>query len=1160
MPQTLQDVTLQETAEKLNLRREGTTHNGETNYYCPQHDNTSADLYLNQNGTRFYCFGSGSHEGGKNPVTLVMHTKGYNKKQAIEWLVEQFNLQQEDIDEEEIQKYQDAEKALEKAAELCHGQLTQDTERLQKIKDERNLTEQVIQDVQIGYFNEQVDQTLQKRFTEQALINSGLYGEQKSGDGIYPILNNRITFPYTSHGTVKYFIGRRTQSQEQYWMQQAEKNKEELIEIMENPDTDAETLEEAKYKWMSKNCGKYIKIRQTQYNEHILWQKHEHRDTLIITEGIYDAICAYHAGYSTVSPVTTQFKESDIEKVVDQALHYENVYIAMDGDSAGKEGAQKTARRLAEQQLEPKIVKLDNGEDLDDYTNQNGYQLDELLNDAENYLDSLLDRFEDAGRMQETKLKHQVFDIIKDWEGTQRNAVLRDQRITGTKREKKKEYKEYTSNQKEKHNNTQNDTDVESEDRTVEDDSITEVLMVKDEEFGINPVTHIEVRQLDRTIQQTKRNNEGVIQPEPLKKVYTLKTGRGEEQNEVKLLTSPDKDLTLGDKKLPLKQADLMKEEYRSLQYFNDLYADETEGMDDPPSYRQWLRQQMEDNKFLEIADRLTKESKELIVEEISNQKLLDIVEHYLDYGYHKDSKLTSVMYPKMVKVDKTQVKPAQVMSYQPHTQLWTNTKVGKTYTADMVGLLKDDATPAGLLGFVNAEDGKQTGTIDNTAEPVFLDEVNYGSSSRQLNDKLLGIMEKGKTTQTKAGYNLETRYWGDITYMANPKNDSEEVSANDLVEKFEQTIEKLGDNIQAMASRFGVVVFDEGMDTASGQKIDAVQGERIETLFEYVKQEIAPIYTELLYEFEDWMETEYSEEYQDEVVNLSEEIISDKVSKFWKNHLESYRHARGQALKMAVYRNMGSLIKVYNDPNTDSSDLAEVIREDLDTAMEEVMQINRESLENMVDVSNSENVKSRSKAVLDGQNPRYLEAFMKNVSRYAAENSVDAGEYVAATQLKQCWNDNSEALGIDSGSHYSDWSNVVDAVQDNRVKYSDLLENRYGVRVVERSNVLMWKVANQARFEPFREAALDYSSEDTQETLTQDIDMSEETREVREVKKAVDKWKKDKRIDAEISVFDLQEKVNVDVEEDKVVEVVKSLSNDGYVMFDESSMKVMNL
>ncbi|MDY6769129.1 MAG: toprim domain-containing protein [Candidatus Nanohaloarchaea archaeon] len=397
-------VTLQDVANELGIRTDG--RRGErVHAYCPVHDDSTPDLVFYQDWDNFYCFPG--DEGGASPVTLVMHCEQLDKDTAVEWVQDRFPDEFTEQTQDEISRRTAALDVLDKAATLAHDTLTkQRTDLHENIQERRDFPPELIEDVQIGFLSGEDIDILRQRFEEQVLKDSGLFGE--TGDGeLYCHLANRIVYPYRRGKRTYFMIGRAL------------------------PDSDAD--------------DKYRKTRVTDFNRHILLEyRTDNDDELIITEGVTDAISAYHAGHTVVSPVTRQFRDKDVEKLVNRAEHFDTVYIAMDQDGPGQEGAEKTARELVRSGIDPVMVELPEGQDLDDYTSLNGYDLDVLLGDADTYLRNRVQQAEEADgnsdNQERSRIVKDVLELIRDWDVVDQDPWLED--LPGAKKDLKSQLKE----------------------------------------------------------------------------------------------------------------------------------------------------------------------------------------------------------------------------------------------------------------------------------------------------------------------------------------------------------------------------------------------------------------------------------------------------------------------------------------------------------------------------------------------------------------------------------------------------------------------------------------------------------------------------------------------------------------------------------------------
>ncbi|WP_049996378.1 toprim domain-containing protein [Halococcus sediminicola] len=1074
----LPTVDIREVVTELGLRK-GKRKGNYTEYYCEVHDGNTPDLCVYSND--FVCYSSANKSGG-GALSLVMHIKQYNSvERAVEWLREHFPEKDwEDIDQETLDRRKASREVLNKATEWSHQALKKEHSPLHEhIKETRNFDDDLIDETKIGFMSIDTIDTLKQRFDKQALTDSGLFYEKDSD--LICQMYRRIVFPYTRGEQTWYMIGRKPSDYS---------GPEKYRQILSDSN--------AKYKKL---------IENDTLNRHIIYEWHQDREnqnTVVITEGVTDAISAHRAGYNVSSPVTTQYSDRDIKKVCNRVSDFKNVYIVMDGDSEGWKGAKKTAQILAENGVEAQLVRFDREIDLDDWTTENGYEIDSLLDDADLYLDILFDEVEEADRRTISEKKRKVWSAIRAWDEEQKTTVFKE--MPGSKADNRKQFKkwldEYQEQQKKREAQKKTETTPNSEDTDDAEADITENLRLRNgKTLNINPTPDTYVNRLEITAAETKVNGHGSVDTDTKFKVYEIQFGEGEDENTYKLITDPYQQISLGENFLPIKVADLSKPCYRESKYFKEQYRELKRKSDDfSKSYSEWLRS-IEGTDYLELAEEIDGPSKDLVMD-LSNDQILSLIEEYLISGYNTDPKLRTVMYPKIIRHSRRKVDPNEVAPYQPHTQMWTNTKVGKSYTGDRVGRKLDDATPAGLVGYADS-DGKQNGILDGLTSTVFVDEFNFGASSRQLNDQLLNLMERGIHEQTKAGHSIKTRFYGPLSYLANPKDGQQYPDDDDefedyretgktsfeLVSQFEELIQFLGMNIQAMASRFGVIVFDEDMEKATKDDKISLSRQRkrkLETFTQWVIKQVAPKYSEIEEELEDWLEQPYEDEYRETVMEHRDEIHNDIVQKFWKNHLESYRHARGQALRMAVYQNIGGILK---DDYT-----FEDLREEAEAQWQTVKEVNLDSLENMTAATDNETAVSRSRAKLDSQEPKYTRLFIKTLVRfYQEKDSAKVGNYHAFDQLRSVYSGLRDDLpdeDVTESSRYYKWSRVKQNMADNIHKKRIELEQKFGVEVRRSGEDFMVRVRNPDRFNNFLE--LEIGGQSTGDTGRGDSDGSD--------------------------------------------------------------------
>jgi len=219
--------------------------------------------------------------------------------------------------------------------------------------DRYGLTPETVDRFRVGWspagWSDLLDYLLGRGHGPQDIQNSGLFfvGDR----GTAPVWKGRLMFPYLQGGTVRYFIGRKT---------------EETRDTIE---------------------GKYVKqLTRTEKRPNI--QAYEPifgTDSIrpgkpvIITEGITDAIITIQAGYSCISPVTVRFKADHGRRLADLVRDCSQVVLLMDSEDnqAGEWGAVDTGLELCRHGIIPFIGTIPRPEgvdkvDLNDFIREGG--------------------------------------------------------------------------------------------------------------------------------------------------------------------------------------------------------------------------------------------------------------------------------------------------------------------------------------------------------------------------------------------------------------------------------------------------------------------------------------------------------------------------------------------------------------------------------------------------------------------------------------------------------------------------------------------------------------------------------------------------------------------------------------------------------------------
>ena len=195
-----------------------------------------------------------------------------------------------------------------------------------------------------------------KGMTDKLLLQSGLVGESENGIDLYDLYRNRIMFPiHDANGRLVGYNGRAYHG-------------------------------ETSNKYVNSKETAIFKKRDILYNYHRAKDAARQKKEIIIMEGPMDVIRAYTIGIeNVVASLGTAFGSSQAMLIRKLSS---NVILCFDGDDAGLKATKSAIEELIKIGVEPKIVRLGNGRDPDDYIKENGKEtFEKALKNAMNIME-----------------------------------------------------------------------------------------------------------------------------------------------------------------------------------------------------------------------------------------------------------------------------------------------------------------------------------------------------------------------------------------------------------------------------------------------------------------------------------------------------------------------------------------------------------------------------------------------------------------------------------------------------------------------------------------------------------------------------------------------------------------------------------------------------
>ena len=333
----------------IKVKSTGTNHTA----ICPFHSEKTPSFTINSQKQFFKCFGCG--EAG-DVIKFVMKIENIDFIEAIKMLAEKvgINLMEKDVSNKERQNFDKKLKMYDihlSAARYFFDAISQKSNPGYQYFLKRGLDLKTIKFFGLGYADNTwsglSDYLLQKEYTQEDIVNSGLSIKRKKGTGFVDRFINRIMFPiFDIRGKVIGFGGRVMD--------------DSLPKYLNSPETQI----------FSKGMSLYgLNFAKTHIKD----------ETLIIAEGYMDVISLFQYGIkNVVAPLGTAFTKEQANLVKKYA---KKVILANDNDEAGIKATIKAHELLSG--IDVKILKLGDYKDPDEYIRSLGVdKFKELLSES----------------------------------------------------------------------------------------------------------------------------------------------------------------------------------------------------------------------------------------------------------------------------------------------------------------------------------------------------------------------------------------------------------------------------------------------------------------------------------------------------------------------------------------------------------------------------------------------------------------------------------------------------------------------------------------------------------------------------------------------------------------------------------------------------------
>ena len=309
---------------------------------CPFHNEKTPSFSVNPEKQIYKCFGCGA---GGGSINFVMEIDSLNFVDTIMKLGQMYNIKIE-IDKKDFKTKNIKSELLEMnyiAAEYYQNQLQDlNNKNILKYLQERSFDEEMINLFKLGFSNDKPKQLLEllqkKKFSSDAMKKSGLFYESKNG--YFDRFRSRLIFPISDkNGDIIAFAGRTL-------------DKNNPAKYMNSP----ETIIYNKSKVLYGLNNSLDSIRKEK--------------SVILVEGYFDLIRLYQHNIKNVAAISgTAF--TDMHATIIKQ-YSSNIFIAFDGDNAGKNAAIRTGYTLLRNSINSKIINTPSDMDPDDWVQLKG--------------------------------------------------------------------------------------------------------------------------------------------------------------------------------------------------------------------------------------------------------------------------------------------------------------------------------------------------------------------------------------------------------------------------------------------------------------------------------------------------------------------------------------------------------------------------------------------------------------------------------------------------------------------------------------------------------------------------------------------------------------------------------------------------------------------
>jgi DNA primase len=401
-------------SQYLNLKRSGNNFKA----LCPFHNEKTPSFVVSPQKQIYHCFGCGA---GGDVIKFISEIEGLSYYEAALKIAKENNIH---IDFKTESKINTLYEITDFVTKLYHKNI-KDNFNKNEVKEfikKRNITDEILEKFSLGYAPDSYNFILSRLRKEQVDLElCEKIGIIKKKTDYYDAFRNRIIFPIKNvSGDVIAFGGRILD--------------DSLPKYLNSPESEI-----------------YLKRK----NLYGIFENREYirkEGEVIVVEGYMDLIALWSSGIKNcVATLGTAFTNQQLNLL---KRFVKNIIFLYDGDKAGIKAAVKGAVISVNEDFNPKLIYLPEGEDPDDFINKRGVEnFLKLKKDAHDFISFIKNVIFQKIDLKNFENKIKLIERLKNIYGDIDNPVYREHFIKGIAdileveyREIKKYFTKYQSN------------------------------------------------------------------------------------------------------------------------------------------------------------------------------------------------------------------------------------------------------------------------------------------------------------------------------------------------------------------------------------------------------------------------------------------------------------------------------------------------------------------------------------------------------------------------------------------------------------------------------------------------------------------------------------------------------------------------------------------